>query len=71
MIFRHRLDNPETLLSIGMTCLAAGIVSQRLLHPAADFRQGVVAGVSGVLIGLSIVFNCHGFAERRRRGNRE
>lgn len=67
MILRNRLNHPDALISIGMTCLAAGIVSQRLLHPVSDFWQGVAAGLSGVLIGLSIVCNVGGLVKRGRR----
>jgi hypothetical protein len=67
MILRNRFNNPDALISIGMTCLAAGIVSQRFLHPVSDFWQGSVAGVSGVLIGLSIVCNVRGLVTRNCR----
>jgi hypothetical protein len=67
MILKYRLKNPDVLVSIGVTCLAAGLVSQRLVHPTSDFWQGLVAGVSGVLIGLSIVCNVRGLVTRRHR----
>ena len=67
MILKVRLNNPDSLISIGMVCLATGLLSQRFLHPASDFWQGVVAGVSGVLIGLSIVCNVRGLVTRDRR----
>lgn len=60
MILRHRFNDSRALLSIGAACLLAGLVAQRFLHPPGDFWQGVVAGVAGVLIGLSIVFNVRG-----------
>jgi hypothetical protein len=71
MILKPRLKNPDVLVSIGVTCLAAGLVSQRLLHPASDFWQGVVAGLSGVLIGLSIVCNVSGLVTQSRRKQRD
>jgi len=67
MMLKARLNNPDVLISFGGTCLAAGLVSQHLLHPVSDFWQGVVAGVSGVLIGLSIVCNMRGLVMRRHR----
>jgi len=67
MILKDRLHNPDALISIGMTCLATGIVAQRFIHPPTDFWQGFVAGVSGVLIGVSIVFNLRGLSLRRKR----
>ena len=52
-----------------MACLAVGIVAQRFIHPPTDFWQGFVAGISGLLIGLSIVFNMRGLMLKRQ--NRE
>ena len=67
MILRNRLKDPGALIAFGMTCLAAGIVVQRFIHPATDFWQGFVAGLSGMLIGVSIVFNMRGLVLRRRQ----
>ena len=53
------------MTGVGMSCLAVGIVAQRFIHPPTDFWQGFVAGLSGVLIGLSIVFNLRGLSLRR------
>jgi hypothetical protein len=66
MILKDRLHDSSSLISIGMACLATGIVAQRFIHPPNDFWQGFVAGLSGVLIGLSIVFNLRGLMLRRR-----
>ena len=69
MILRNRLQNPNALITAGQLCLVVGIFTQRLLHPSTDFWQGFVAGLSGVLIGLSIVFNVRGLMLwRSRRG---
>lgn len=65
MLLRNRLENPNALLTVGMICLATGILAQRFLHPPTDFWQGFVAGLSAVLIGLSIVFNIRGLMLRR------
>ena len=65
MILRKRLRDPGALIAFGTTCLAAGIVAQRFIHPATDFWQGFVAGLSGLLIGVSIVFNMRGLVLRR------
>jgi hypothetical protein len=67
MLLKNRLHNPSALISAGMFCLATGIVAQRFLHPPSDFWQGFVAGLSAVLIGLSIVFNIRGLMLRRRQ----
>jgi hypothetical protein len=66
MLLRNRLHDSQSLISAGMACLAVGIVTQRFIHPPTDFWQGFVAGFSGMLIGLSIVFNLRGLMLRRR-----
>lgn len=67
MILKNRLHDPNAFTGIGMACLATGIVVQRFIHPPTDFWQGFVAGLSGMLIGLSIVFNLRGLSLRRTR----
>ena len=69
MLLRNRLENPNALLPAGMICLATGVVALLLLHPPTDFWQGFVAGLSGVVIGLSIVFNIRGLALRRKQSS--
>ena len=54
------------MINAGMICCATGLVAQRFIHPPTDFWQGFVASLSGVLIGLSIVFNMRGLMLRRR-----
>ena len=67
MILRNRLHDPKALMTAGVTCMAVGIVAQRFIHPPSDFWQGFVAGLSGVLIGVSIVFNLRGMMLRRKQ----
>jgi hypothetical protein len=69
MILRNRLRNPQAMISAGMFCLATGIVVQRFIHPPTDFWQGFVSGLSGMLIGLSIVFNLRGLMLRKSQGS--
>jgi len=57
------------MIGVGMFCLATGIVAQRFIHPPTGFWQGFVAGLTGALIGLSIVFNLRGLVLRRRQGS--
>jgi len=68
MLLRNRLNNPDALITAGMTCCALAIIAQRFLHPPGDFWQGFVAGLTAVLIGLSIVFNIRGLILRREQG---
>ena len=67
MILKRRFRDPHAMTTLGMTCLAVGLVAQRFIHPPTDFWQGFVAGLSGSLIGLSIVFNIRGLVLRRDR----
>jgi hypothetical protein len=69
MFLRNRLHDSQSMIGVGMFCLAAGIVAQRYIHPPTDFWQGFVAGLSGVLIGCSIVFNVRGLMLRRQQGS--
>jgi hypothetical protein len=69
MILRKRLHDPQAMISLGMGCLAVGIVAHRFIHPPTDFWQGVVYGASGALIGLSIVFNLRGLFLRRNQSS--
>jgi hypothetical protein len=73
MIFRNRLTEWRHWLAAGQLCLVTGLLGQRFLHPAGDFWQGLVAGLSTVLIGASIVFNVRGMVLRRQSldSNRE
>lgn len=67
MILRNRLQSPNALITAGQFCLVIGIFAQRVLHPSTDFWQGFIAGLSSVLIGLSIVFNIRGLVLWRSR----
>lgn len=67
MLLRERFHAPDALTRAGQLALMAGIAAQRLVHPPTDFLQGVVAGCSGVLIGLSIVLDVRGLVIARRR----
>jgi hypothetical protein len=69
MILRNRLSSPQAMISAGSFCLAAGLIAQRFIHPPSDFWQGFVAGLSGMLIGLSIVFNLRGLMLQRKLGS--
>jgi len=67
MLLKNRLHDPDVAIRVGTSCLAVGLVAQRFIHPPTSFWQGFVAGLSGVLIGLSIVFNTRGLVLWRRR----
>ena len=67
MLLRNRLDNPNAFITAGMFCLTTGVVALLLLHPTTDLWRGLVAGLSGSLIGISIVFNVRGLVLRRQQ----
>lgn len=70
MLLRNHLRDPDVLIRAGILLLIAGMFSQRFIHPPTDFWQGFVWGVSGSMIGLSIVFNIRGLVlHRQRRAN--
>ena len=66
MFLRKRLHNSQAMINAGMICCASGLLAHRFIHPPTDFWQGFVAGLSGMLIGLSIVFNMRGLMLRRK-----
>ena len=65
MLLRNRFYDPQAMIAGGMSCLATGILAERFIHPPTDFWQGFVIGVSGALIGLSVVFNLRGLMLRK------
>ena len=72
MLLRNHLHDPDIMIRAGMLLLIAGLFAQRFVHPSNDFWQGFVWGVSGSMIGLSIVFNIRGLVlHRQRRVNGE
>jgi hypothetical protein len=69
MLPKNPLCEPDLMVRTGLTCLVVGLFAQRFIHPAGDFWQGFVAGISGLLIGLSIVLNVRGLVLQRERKN--
>ena len=67
MLLRKRLRSPDALITAGMACCAIAIVAQRFVNPPTDFWQGFVAGITGVLYGVSIVFNITGLILKRQQ----
>ena len=67
MRLRNRHDNPNAFITAGMFCLTTGVVALLLLHPTTDFWRGLVPGLSGSLIGISIIFNVRGLVLRRQQ----
>jgi len=69
MYVRNRPRDSQSMIGAGLFCLATGIVAQRFIHPPTDFWRGFVAGLSAVVIGVSIVFNLRGLMLRGRQGS--
>ncbi len=66
MILRDRLNDSRALIGAGQLCLVLGLVGQRFIHPSSDFWAGFISGLTGVLIGVSIVLNVRGLVLARR-----
>ena len=70
MFLRKKFNDSDLLIRAGMLSLIVALFAQLFIHPPGDFWQGFVAGISGVLIGLSIVLNLRGLTLwRRERGS--
>jgi hypothetical protein len=67
MILTRRPQGAAAMISVGLACLTAGIVAQRFLHPTSDLGQSLVAGLTGILFGLSIALNVGGMAATKSR----
>jgi len=64
----HR-QNPRKLVSVGMLCLAVGLILLTFVAPHTQTAKNLVQGAGGFLLGMSIVFNLVAVraAARRRR----
>ena len=67
MYFSNRIPNPRARLSIGTFYLAASGLLWLFIRPSGYLQKDFVDGVSGFLLGLSIVFIISGFMLTRRR----
>ena len=63
-LFSSRPTNPGTWRLLGTLCLVLGI-SPRLFHPT-NWHPLLVNGLSGVFLGMSIVFNLRSSVLARR-----
>lgn len=54
MNLRNRLNDGNTLRSIGLVSLILASLSRWFLHPTAGFGQGLIDGTTGLLYGVSI-----------------
>ncbi len=66
-MLRNRLNNSKTLIGVGQLCFVFGAAGQFLAFPPGNFWQGLVYGLSTVLIGISIVFNIRGMVLYRQQ----
>ncbi|MFH1278785.1 MAG: hypothetical protein ABIK65_10450 [Candidatus Eisenbacteria bacterium] len=68
MLLRRHIADPRRRIAIGQVCLVLGIVLSRFGSrlTSSDFAEGLVAGMSGVLLGLSIVLMVTGLIRIRR-----
>jgi hypothetical protein len=57
MTFRNRMNNPKTVVGVGMSFLVIAIALPAVFHPTTQFGLDLVHGVRGVAIGLSLIFS--------------
>jgi hypothetical protein len=53
----NALKEPRKMLSVGMACLAVGLILQLAVHPASHLAGLITHALCGMLIGMSIVLN--------------
>jgi hypothetical protein len=69
MLLRNRLTKASHWIAVGQILLVLGglgLLSPLIVQPPSDFWQGFVTGLSGTLVGTSLVFNLRGLVLRRR-----
>ena len=57
MFLHHAPSNPQTMIRIGMACLAIALVWPRFLNPTPHLDPDWVDGLRGVLFGVGISLN--------------
>ena len=57
MSLKKTFNDSTTLLRIGTVCLLIALFTQRYVHPANDFQEGLFDGLNGTLVGASIALN--------------
>jgi hypothetical protein len=67
VIFKNRLENSKSMMSVGMICLVIGVVLPWCLHPATQIGRELSEGVRGMFFGLSLSFNVGSAIMMRRR----
>jgi len=54
MSLKDRLDNPNSLMRIGMASLVLGNMAHYFIRPSTPFGQDLADGVFGCLLGITI-----------------
>ena len=54
------------LIAIGGLYLAIGLSLGLFIHPSSQTAKNWIDGVSGLLVGISLVTNCFGWIHARR-----
>lgn len=75
-MFGRKLRDPQTMISLGMFCLAFGSITNWLMHRSGGalvppFWSGVGDGVMGALYGAAIAFTLLGARANARQKRAE
>ena len=57
MIFQNRMRDPKKLVPLATMCLVIAILLPMFFHPASQLGKNLSHGVSGALLGFSLVVN--------------
>ena len=59
--------NPKNMMSLGMLCLATGLLLHLLVRPSSQIGRDWSEGLAGLLVGISIVINLMAVRIRARQ----
>jgi hypothetical protein len=64
---KRQMDSKSRIfIGVGSLCLAIGLSVHLFIHPAGQAGKDWLDGMSGMMIGISIVTNVFGFRLARR-----
>lgn len=71
MCVQNETKGRNAYITLGMSCLAVGLLLPQIFHPAEGLSLNLLHFVSGLLIGISLSVNLVGVwrASRKRRSD--